>query len=90
MRLPAHAFQVNKVVVPVISQMAPAYSAGGGGKEKLLGPFAMTVENTEEVEVGTLVLLPYRFVPLALDQQLTPWAAWTVLAGAISSEGGGR
>ena len=36
----------------------------------------------------TLVHLPYRFVPLALDQQLTPWDAWTVLAGAISSEGG--
>ena len=37
----------------------------------------------------TLVQLPYRFVPLALDQQLTPRASWTVLAGAISSEGGG-
>ena len=36
----------------------------------------------------TLVHLPYCFVPLALDQQLTPQAAWTVLSGAISSEGG--
>ena len=37
----------------------------------------------------TLVHLPYRFLSLALDQQLTPRAVWTVLAGAISSEGGG-
>ena len=36
----------------------------------------------------TLVYLPCRFVPLSLDQQLTPQASWTVLAGAISSKGG--
>ena len=36
----------------------------------------------------TPVHLPYRFFLLALDQQLTPRAAWTVLAGAISSKGG--
>ena len=36
----------------------------------------------------TLVHLPYLFAPLTLDQQLTPRAAWTVLTGAISSEGG--
>ena len=36
----------------------------------------------------TLVNLPYRFVLLALDQQLTLQKAWTVLAGSISSRGG--
>ena len=36
----------------------------------------------------TLVHLLYRFFPLAMDQHLTPRAAWTVLGGAISSEGG--
>ena len=36
----------------------------------------------------TLVHLPYRFDPLALDQQLTPRAACTVLEGAISYKGG--
>ena len=36
----------------------------------------------------TLVHLPYRFVHLSLDQHLMPRAAWTVLEGAISSEGG--
>ena len=36
----------------------------------------------------TLVHLPYRVAPLDLNQQLTPRAAWTVLAGAISSKGG--
>ena len=36
----------------------------------------------------TFVHLPYRFVPLALDQHLTPRAAWMVLGGAILSEGG--
>ena len=35
-----------------------------------------------------LLHLPYRFFPLALDQHITPQAAWTVLGGAISSEGG--
>ena len=35
----------------------------------------------------TLVHLPYRFVPLALDQHLATQAAWTVLGGAISSKG---
>ena len=40
------------------------------------------------VDVRTLVHLPYRFVPLALDQHLTPRAAWTVLVGPISPEGG--
>ena len=87
-RLPAQDFYVNKAVVPVVAQMAPAYATGGGGSENLLGPFDITDEHMEEVEVRTLVHLPYRFVPLALDQQLTPRAAWTVLAGAISSEGG--
>ena len=36
----------------------------------------------------TLVHLPYRFIPLALDQHITSRAAWTVLGGAISSKGG--
>ena len=87
--LPAQAFHVEKAVVPVVAHMAPAYAAGWGGSENLMGPFATTDENTEEVEVRTLVHLPHRFVPLDLNQQLTPRAAWTVLAGAISSEGGG-
>ena len=68
--------------------MAPAYAAGRGGAERLLGPYDVLDTHAEEVEVRTLVHLPYRFVPLALDQHLTPQAAWTVLGGAISSEGG--
>ena len=68
--------------------MAPAYAAGGGGAERLLGPYDVLDNNVEEVEVSTLVHLPYRFVSLALDQHLTPRAAWTVLGGAISLEGG--
>ena len=36
----------------------------------------------------TLVHLLYRFVLLALEQHLTPRAAWMVLGGAISSERG--
>ena len=35
-----------------------------------------------------LVYLPCCFFPLDLDKQLTPRAAWTVLAGAIFSKGG--
>ena len=62
-RLLAQAFHVKKAVVPVVAQMAPAYAAGGGGAENLLGPFPTTDENTEEVEVRTLVHLPYRFAP---------------------------
>ena len=88
-RLPAQASYVKNAVVLVVAQMATAYAAGGGGAEKLLGPFEITDDHTEEVKVRTLVHLPYRFVPLALDQQLTPRAAWTVLVGAILSEGGG-
>ena len=87
-RLPAQAFYVKKAVVSVVAQMATAYAAGGGGAEKLLGPFDVLDDETLEVEVRTLVHLPYRFIPLELDQQLTPRAAWTVLAGAILSEGG--
>ena len=86
-RLPSQAFYVKKVVVPEVAQMAPAYAAGGGGAEKLLGPYNVLDDNLEDVEVRTLVHLSYRFVPLALDQHLTPRAAWTVLGGAISSEG---
>ena len=82
-RLPAQAFYIKKAVVLVVAQMAHAYAAGGGGSKKLLGPFETTNEHTDEVEVRTLGHLPYRFVPLALDQQPTPRAAWTVLAGAI-------
>ena len=74
--------------MPAVAQMALAYAAGGGGAEKLLGPFDILDNHSEEVEVRTLVHLPYRFVPLALDQQITPRAAWLVLGGAISSEGG--
>ena len=58
-RLPAQAFHVNKAVVPVVTQMASNYAEGGGGAENLLGPFATTDENTEEVKVRTLVHLPY-------------------------------
>ena len=74
--------------MPVVAQMAPIYVAGGGGAERLLGPFVTIDEHREEVEVRTLVNLPYRFFPLTLDQKLTPRAEWTVLAGAISSKGG--
>ena len=88
-RLPAQAFYVKKSVVPVVAQMAPDYAAGGKEAEKLLGPFDILDDHTEEVEVRTLVHLQYRFVPLALDQQLKPRTAWTVLGGAISFEGGG-
>ena len=87
-RLPAQDFYVKKAVVPAVAQMALAYAAGGGGAEKLLGPFDVLDDHSEEVEVRTLVHLPYRFVPLALDQHLTPRAAWTVLGGAISSKRG--
>ena len=73
--------------MPSVSQMAPDYSAVGGRSEKLLGPFDVLNDHMEEVKVRTLVHLPYRFFSLALDQQLTPQAAWTVLGGAISSEG---
>ena len=76
-------------MVPVVSQMAPAYAAGVGGAENLLGPFNVLDDHTEEVNVRTLVHLLCRFVPLALDQDLTPREAWTVLGGAIMSKGGG-
>ena len=66
-RLPAQAFYVKKAVVTAVAQMAPAYVAGGGGAEKLLGPYDVIDNHSEEVEVRTLVHLPYRFVPLALD-----------------------
>ena len=89
-RLPAHDFYVKEAVVTVVAQMAPDYTAGGGGAEKLLGPFDILDDHTEEVEVRTLMHLLYRFIPLALDQQLTPREAWTVLAGVIMSKGGGR
>ena len=36
-RLPSQAFYVKKAVVPAVAQMAPAYAAGGGGAERLLG-----------------------------------------------------
>ena len=72
MRLPAQDFYVKKAVVSVVAQMAPAYAAGGGGAEKLLRPFDILDDHTEEVEVCTLMNLPYRFVPLTLDQQLMP------------------
>ena len=87
-RLPAQAFYVKKAVVPEVAQMAPAYSVGVGGAERLLRPHNVLDNNVEEVEVRTIVHLPYRFFPLALDQHLTPRAAWTVLGGDISSEGG--
>ena len=57
LRLPAKAFHVKKAVVPVVAQMAPAHAAGEGVAEKLLGTFATTDVNTEEVEVRTLVHL---------------------------------
>ena len=69
------AFYVKKSVVPAVAQMAPAYTGGGGGAERLLGPYGVLDTHAEEVEVRTLVHLPYRFAPLALDQHLTPRAA---------------
>ena len=89
-RLPAQAFYVKEAVVPAVAQIAPAYAEGGGRAEKLLGPFDVLDDHSEDVEVRTLVHLPYRFVPLALYQHLTPRAAWTGLGGAIFSEGGVR
>ena len=46
-RLLAQAFHIKKLVVPVVAQMALDYAAGGGGAEKLMGPFATTDKNTE-------------------------------------------
>ena len=37
-RLPAQAFHVKKVVVPVVTYMAPAYTAEGGEQKSSLGP----------------------------------------------------
>ena len=56
-RLPAQDFYVKKAVVPAVAQMALAYAAGGGGAEKLLGPFDVLDDHSEEVEVRTLVHL---------------------------------
>ena len=80
-RLPAQAFYVKKTVVPAVAQMAPAYAAGGGGLERLLGPYDVLDNHVEEVEVRTLVHLPYRCAPLALDQHLTHRVAWAVGGG---------
>ena len=74
-RLPAQAFYVKKAVVPAVSQMAPAYAAGGGGTKRLLGPYDVLDDPLEEVKVRIAMHLPYRFVPLALDQHITPRAA---------------
>ena len=38
-RLPDQAFYVKKAVVTAVAQMAPAYAAGGGGAERLLGTY---------------------------------------------------
>ena len=48
-RLPDQDFYVKKAVVPVVAQMSPAYSAGGEVAKKLLGPFDILDDNTEEV-----------------------------------------
>ena len=61
--MPAQAFYVKKAVVPAVAQMDLAYAVGGGGAEKLLGPFDVLNNHTEEVEVGMLVHLPYHFTP---------------------------
>ena len=71
-RLPAQAFYLKKAVVPAVAQMAPAYAEGGGGAERILGPYDVLDTHTEEVEVCTLVHLLYRFAPFALDQHLMP------------------
>ena len=57
-RLLAQAFYVKKAVVPAVAQMAPAYAAGGGGAEKLLGPFDVLKDHTKNIEVRKLVHLP--------------------------------
>ena len=57
-RLLSQAFYVKKAVVPAVAQMAPAYAAGGGGAERLLGPYNVLDTHAEEVEVRTLVHLP--------------------------------
>ena len=54
-RLPAQVFYVKKAVVPVVALMAPAYVVGGGRAEKLMVPFNVIDDDTEEVEVRTLV-----------------------------------
>ena len=56
-RLPSQAFYVKKAVVLAVAQMAPAYAAGGGGAEKLLGPYDVLDDHSEEVDVRTLVHL---------------------------------
>ena len=71
-RLSAQAFYVKKAVIPAVAQKALAYSTGGGGAERLLVPYDVLDTHAEEVKVLTLVHLPYRFVPLALDQNITP------------------
>ena len=58
MRLPVQDFYVKKAVVPEVAHMAQAYAAGGGGAEKVLGPFNVLDNHSEKVEVRTLVHLP--------------------------------
>ena len=59
-------------MVPAVAQMATAYASGGGGAERLLGTYDVLDTHADEVEVRTLMHIPYRFVPLGLDQNLTP------------------
>ena len=71
-RLSAKDFYGKKAVVSAVAQMAPAYAAGVGGADKLLGPYDVLDYHSEEIKVRTLVHLPYRFFHLVLDQHLTP------------------
>ena len=58
-RLTSKDFYVKKSVVLAVAQMALAYATGGGGAERLLGPYNVLENNVEEVKVCTLVHLPY-------------------------------
>ena len=63
-RLPSQAFYVKNAVVPEVTQMAPAYAAGGGGAERLLGPYDVLDTHAEEVEVRKSRAPPVPFRPL--------------------------
>ena len=57
-RLPAQVFYIKKAVVTAVAQMAPAYAAGGGGAEKLLGPFDVLDDHSSGVFTLTALGAP--------------------------------
>ena len=73
--------------VRVLTEEALHQHLAGDPVAAAVGPFDDTVPDTEEIRIRHCSYIPFRYVPILLDTDLSPRSAWLRLSTAIAANG---